>query len=66
MPWDLLVKDVPPESHDLDYIIGMLDWDTNVDPEFGKHNKQFPVPVRDEAEMKEMGYREVWVSYGSA
>ena len=25
---DLLVKDVPPENHqDLDYIIGMLDWD---------------------------------------
>ena len=67
VPWSLLVKDVPPElAHDLDYIISMLDWDKNVDPEFGKHNKRFPVPVRDEAEMKEAGYREVWVSYGSA
>ena len=67
VPWSLLVKDVPPElSHDLDYIVSMLDWEKNVDPEFGKHFKRFPVPVRDEAEMKEMGYSEVWVSYGSA
>ena len=67
VPWSLLVKDVPPElAHDLDYIVSMLDWEKNVDPEFGKHFKRFPVPVRDEAEMKEMGYREVWVSYGSA
>jgi hypothetical protein len=66
VPWSLLVKDVPPElARDLDYIISMLDWEKNVDPEFGKHYKRFPVPVRDEAEMKEMGYREVWVSYGS-
>ena len=35
VPWDLLVKDVPPEHHhDLDYIVGMLDWEANVDPEF--------------------------------
>jgi hypothetical protein len=67
VPWSLLVKDVPPElSHDLEYIVSMLDWEKNVDPEFGKHFKRFPVPVREEAEMKEMGYSEVWVSYGSA
>jgi len=65
VPWDLLVKDVPPEHHrDLDYILSMLDWDKNTDPEFGKHNKVFPVPVRDEGAMSEAGYREVWVTYG--
>ncbi len=33
VPWGLLVKDVPAEyHHDLDYIIGMLDWEANVDP----------------------------------
>ncbi len=67
VPRSLLVKDVPPElANDLDYIVSMLDWEKNVDPEFGKHNKRFPVPVRDEAEMKDAGYREVWVSYGTA
>lgn len=65
VPWDLLVKDVPPEHHhDLDYILSMLDWEKNVDPEFGRHNKVFPVPVRDEGLMAEKGYREVWVTYG--
>lgn len=65
VPWDLLVKDVPPEHHhDLDYILSMLDWEKNVDPEFGRHNKVFPVPVRDEGLMAEEGYREVWVTYG--
>ncbi|HTJ29399.1 MAG TPA: hypothetical protein VL346_02810 [Acidobacteriaceae bacterium] len=66
VPWDLLVKDVPPEHHqDLDYIISMLDWEANINPEFAASNKRFPVPVRDEAEMKEAGYREVWVTYGT-
>ena len=41
--WSLLIKDVPQENHhDLDYIIGMLDWDANVNPRFGESNKRFP------------------------
>ena len=44
---DLLVKDVPPEHHhDLDYIIGMLDWDANVNPRFGESNRCIPKPVQ--------------------
>jgi hypothetical protein len=64
--WDLLVKDVPKESaHDLDYLIGMLDWDGNVDPQFAKSNFVEPRPVRDAAEMSSLGYSEVWVTYGT-
>jgi hypothetical protein len=64
VPWDLLVKDVPPEHHhDLDYLLAMLDWDKNVDPEFGKNNKRIPIPVRNEAEMADAGYSEKWVVY---
>ncbi len=66
VPWDLLVKDVPPENHhDLDYIIGMLDWDANVDPEFGKHRQFEPTPVNAEEDMKECGYSEKWVVYST-
>jgi hypothetical protein len=66
VPWDLLVKDVPKEHHhDLDYIIGMLDWDKNVDPEFGKHRLFHPTPVKPEAEMAEAGYSEQWVTYST-
>ena len=67
VPWSLLVKDVPPERHhDLDYIIDMLDWEGNVDPEFGKHRLKHPVPVCDEAEMMAEGYCEKWVTCGTA
>ena len=66
VPWALLVKDVPPEHHhDLDYIIAMLDWDANVDPEFAKNRLFHPTPVRDEAEMADAGYAEKWVVYST-
>ncbi len=66
VPWDLLVKDVPPEkAHDLDYLVDMLDWEANVDPEFASHNMMKPRPVKDEVEMIDGGYREVWVTYGT-
>ncbi len=66
VPWDLLVKDVPPEHHhDLDYILGMLDWEANVDPCFAEHRRTFPKPAADEAEMADAGYRSVWVTYGT-
>ena len=64
--WSLLVKDVKPEfSHDLDYLISMLDWDANVNPEFAKTNKTKPRPVRALAEMEDQGYRELWITYGT-
>jgi hypothetical protein len=66
VPWDLLVKDVPPEyHHDLDYIVGMLDWEANVDPEFASHRLFHPKPVRDEEQMAECGYSEKWVCYST-
>ena len=45
VPWDLLVKDVPPDKHrDLDFIIGMLDWDANVNPELRPRQPRVPAP----------------------
>ncbi|MBS1823254.1 MAG: hypothetical protein JST61_15000 [Acidobacteria bacterium] len=64
--WDLLTKDVKPEfSKDIDYLISMLDWDANVNPEFARSNKTLPRAVRAEQEMEDGGYREVWVTYGT-
>src|SRR5438105_15540187 len=35
VPWELMTKDVPTERHhDLDYLVDMLDWDANVNPQF--------------------------------
>jgi hypothetical protein len=64
--WSLMTKDVPPQHHhDLDYLISMLDWDANVNPEFAKTNKVFPKLVRARDEMNECGYSEQWVTYGT-
>jgi len=64
--WDLLVKDVPKEHHrDLDYIVDMIDWKENLDPEFKKHHYIEPIPAEDLEETREVGYEEKWVVYGS-
>ncbi len=64
--WSLMTKDVLPEfHHDLDYLIGMLDWNANVNPEFAKCNKVFPRPVKPVGEMEAAGYREMWITYGT-
>jgi hypothetical protein len=63
----LLVKDVLPEFwNDLDYLVSMLDWEANVDPEFAAHNRTLPTPVNPHAEQESEGYRENWVTYGTA
>lgn len=67
VPWDLLVKDVPEQHHrDLDYILDMLDWDANTDPEFMKHNLFHPTPVSDAAAMHDAGYSDNWVVYSTS
>jgi len=66
VPWELVVKDVPKEHHnDLDYIVDMIDWEANLDPEFKKNHYIEPKPVRDPSETREEGYVEKWVVYGS-
>jgi hypothetical protein len=66
VPWDLMIKDVPEaHHHDLDYLVEMLDWDANVNPEFAKANRVFPCPARSPAETDGAGYREQWVCYGT-
>ncbi len=66
VPWDLLVKDVPAEHHhDLDYLLDMLDWEANTDPEFAKHRLFEPAAVRATEEMAEGGYAENWVVYST-
>lgn len=64
--WSLMTKDVRPEYHrDLDYLVGMLDWEANIDPNFAKNNRVCPRPVRPFAETVQEGYREQWVCYGT-
>ena len=66
VPWDLLVKDVPVEHHhDLDYLIEMMDWPANTDPDYAANRLFHPYPVKNEAEMNEAGYSDKWVVYST-
>jgi len=67
VPWDLLVKDVPPEHHqNLDYILDMLDWDANTDPEFARRRLFEPMPAKDPAFMADAGFQEKWVVFSTS
>ncbi len=60
VPWSLLVKDMPADKHqDLDFIIGQLDWEKNVDPNFKANN--FLEPMRADAGE---GWEDRWIVYG--
>jgi hypothetical protein len=60
VPWSLLVKDMPKEKHeDLDFIIGQLDWEKNVDTHFKASNYLEPI-VADQGQ----GYVDKWIVYG--
>lgn len=60
VPWSLLVKDMPEDKHqDLDFIIGQLDWEKNVDTHFKDHNYLEPI-VAASGE----GWVDKWIVYG--
>ena len=60
VPWSLLVKDMPPEKHqDLDFIIGQLDWDKNVDTHFKDHNYLEPIVAAEGDD-----WQDLWIVYG--
>ncbi|HTW44115.1 MAG TPA: hypothetical protein VMD58_01100 [Acidobacteriaceae bacterium] len=62
----LLVKDVLPQFwDDLDYLVSMLDWEANVDPEFALHHHVLPLPAAKDNEAEDAGFNEVWVTYGT-
>jgi len=64
--WDLVIKDVPKEHQDdLDYIVGMLDWEANINPDFKQDHLTEPLPVKEPAAMADEGYNEIWISYGT-
>jgi hypothetical protein len=66
VPWDLMVKDVPEEHHhDLDFLVDLLDWEANVNPEFARSHRVFPCPVKPFADTDAEGYREQWICYGT-
>ncbi|MEE2781443.1 MAG: hypothetical protein VX431_04500 [Planctomycetota bacterium] len=62
VPWSLLVKDMPEEKHqDLDFIVGQLDWEKNVDTHFMQNN--YIEPIVDSSRSGD-GFTDRWITYG--
>lgn len=65
-PWELLVKNVPEDKkEDLDFVMSLIDWDLNVDPDLYKNRFTPPKPVDEVGKMHEEGYEENWITYKS-
>src|SRR5699024_1286150 len=66
VPEELLWKDTPPEEKgNFDYLVSIIDWEKNTDPNFYQTNFMNPKPVKEIEAMKEEGYIEEWITYKS-
>jgi hypothetical protein len=64
---DLLWKDVPESRKgDLDFILDLIDWDANTDPNFFENRSMVPIETNDSAEEPDSGFTERWIVYKSA
>jgi hypothetical protein len=60
---DLLWKDVPADRvGDVEYIVELLDWERNVDPDFWTTNMMVPVESRSSASSRD-DWTELWIVY---
>jgi hypothetical protein len=67
VPKELLWKDTPPDRmNDVDWLLEVIDWELNVDPNFKVNRFMRPRPVRPVEEMKAEGYLEYWICYKSS
>ncbi|HRZ83586.1 MAG TPA: hypothetical protein P5069_14110 [Candidatus Hydrogenedentes bacterium] len=66
VPEELLWKDTPGERKgDVDYLVEVIDWEMNTDPNFAAKRFMRPVPVKPMEEMKAAGYVDQWICYKS-
>jgi len=66
VPNELLWKDSPPDRKgDLDYLMEVIDWELNTDPNFMKNRRMLPQPVEPMEQMRARGYVENWICYKS-
>jgi len=66
VPKELLWKDTPKDKlDDVNHLLGVIDWDLNVDPNFQQNRFMRPKPVYPVKEMAKQGFIENWICYKS-
>lgn len=67
VPDELLWKDIPADKvGDLDFVLEILDWNLNVDPEFWSHRFSPALETAASAEAGGRQYTEKWITYRSS
>jgi hypothetical protein len=66
VPKELLWKDTPKDKEgDVEWLLSVIDWDLNVDPNFAQNRFMAPKPVQPVKEMEAEGYIDNWICYKS-
>ncbi len=61
-PYEFLVENCPEDrKRDVDYIMSLMDWEKNVDPDYKKRFFRPPLPCSHSGE----GFIEKWILYGN-
>ncbi len=64
IPEELLWKGTPKDQiGNFDDLVEVIDWETNVDPNFKANHFMAPIPVANLEEMRAEGYEEKWICY---
>lgn len=60
-PYEMLVENCPEDKQrDLDYVMSLIDWEKNVDPQYKEHYFRKPITICENED-----YCEKWVVYGN-
>ena len=64
IPEELLWKNTPEDQlGNFDYLVEVLDWEKNIDPEFKANHFMAPIPVSDLEQMRAEGYEDKMICY---
>ncbi|MDL2236435.1 hypothetical protein LJC56_01175 [Christensenellaceae bacterium OttesenSCG-928-K19] len=65
VPENLLWKNCPQDKiGDFDYLVEVIDWELNVDPDFTSNRFMAPIPATDDVgQAKQEGYLDEWICY---
>jgi len=60
-PKSFLVENCPEDKQDdVDYVISLMDWEANIDPDYREHYLRMPIE-----ESRDENHVEKWISYGN-
>jgi hypothetical protein len=60
-PINFLVENVPADQkQNIDYVLSLMDWETNIDPHYKKHYFRPPLPAQNDG-----GFEEKWITYAT-